>query len=55
MIDHPASSHDDTVNAVAGVLVIRDYIALLRTYRIDTIMSDDYGGGHYADECGVVV
>jgi hypothetical protein len=30
--------------------VIRDYIALLRTYRIDTIMSDDYGGGHYADE-----
>ncbi len=30
--------------------VIRDYIALMRTYRIDTIMSDDYGGGHYADE-----
>jgi hypothetical protein len=30
--------------------VIRDYIALLRSYRIDTIMSDDYGGGHYADE-----
>jgi hypothetical protein len=30
--------------------VIRDYIALLRTYCIDTIMSDDYGGGHYADE-----
>ena len=30
--------------------VIRDCIALLRTYRIDTIMSDDYGGGHYADE-----
>jgi hypothetical protein len=30
--------------------VIRDYITLLRSYRIDTIMSDDYGGGHYADE-----
>jgi hypothetical protein len=27
--------------------VIRDYIALLRTYGIDTIMSDNYGGGHY--------
>ena len=30
--------------------VIRDYIALLRTYGIDTIMSDNYGSGHYADE-----
>lgn len=30
--------------------VIRDYVALMNAYGIDTIMSDNYGGGHYADE-----
>jgi hypothetical protein len=36
--------------------VIRDYTTLMQTYRIKTVMSDDYGGGHYADEwrrCGM--